>query len=125
MILVGAVLHEKRDNENSEALRIFRGEKREKGSDKDRSGKRGREQDRESENGEKRRRDKDLLGIIMQLFLTFQDLAVHCRILSQAFVFLYLSPHSSSCPSLTTCKVKMESLKERKVYTGCTFVKTK
>ncbi len=28
----------------------------------------------------KRRRDKHLLGIIMQLFLTFQDLAVHCRI---------------------------------------------
>lgn len=83
--LVGAVLHEKRDNENSKASRVFRGEKREKGAiktevERGEKNKRGREQDRESENGEKRRQDKDLLGIIMQLFLTFQDLAVHCRI---------------------------------------------
>ena len=38
--IIGAVQHEKRDNENSEALRVFGGEKSEKGSDKDTEGRR-------------------------------------------------------------------------------------
>lgn len=56
-------LHERRDEQNSEALRVFGGEKREKGGDKDGSGKKGRNK---WQNGKKRRQDKDLLGVVMQ-----------------------------------------------------------
>lgn len=63
--------------EYSEALRVFGGEKREKGVIKTEV---ERKEEKKRGNLKKRRRDKDLLGIVMQLFLTFRNLAAHCPI---------------------------------------------
>lgn len=72
----GSVLHEKQDNGNSKALRVFGGEKREKGVIKTEE----RKEANKIGSLKMETKDKDLLGIVMQLFLTFQDLAVHCHI---------------------------------------------
>lgn len=47
----------------------------------------------------KRRRDKDLLGIVMQLFLTFRDLAVRGRIPHRAECLCFSASVLASRPS--------------------------